>query len=188
MMKFAWVMALTAGVALTGCGGLESDETDQSDESNNGVLNEELTAAQKALVGAWKGQSGAYKMLYLESNLFFTGAQIVYCIKSPCPAVAISGKWTVVSGKLQLSETKPSTITHKYNYTLSGSNLSLTDPALHGLNVGTLVKSTNPCVAAGGTCKAVYPNACGNKAHMADGTVYPCSTSGAIGTMCCLPN
>jgi len=183
-------MALAAIVATGGCGaGVADDETISGEEFVS--EGDALTAAEKALVGTWSGTSGAYRKLAFTSTKRYTGEQIVYCVRAPCPPVKVSGTWSLPSsGKLTLAQSSPGRSTFRYAYSISGgTKLTIKDPAAHGLIVARLTKATgNACVAAGGVCAPLVANPCGSGYHPGDARSYPCGPSGVLGVACCLPN
>ena len=126
--------SFVAASALTGCA---ADTTEGADDGvDPEVTTDELTAAGKKLIGAYKDDSGAFKGLVLTDekvgarNKFFADVDTgIRCITTPCPsAERIEGTFTAGTKTITLYSTSAVNAKHllgKYNYLVQGSKLTL---------------------------------------------------------------
>jgi hypothetical protein len=106
------------------------------DEVDVEETSDELTAAGKKLIGAYKDDSGAFKSLVLSAtkvgqrNVFTADVDTgIRCIKAPCPSGEhIEGTFTAGAKTITLYSTTAVNAKHllgKYNYLVQGEKFSL---------------------------------------------------------------
>ena len=134
---FAFACAsLFAGSSLMGCAA--DTATDPSaDDENVEETSDELSAAGKKLIGAYKDDTGAFRGLVLTDekvggrNKFFADVDTgIRCIMAPCPSgERIEGTFTAGPKTITLySTTASANVKHllgRFHYLVQGSKLSL---------------------------------------------------------------
>ncbi|MFO0665770.1 MAG: hypothetical protein U0174_17575 [Polyangiaceae bacterium] len=133
----------------TGCAGA-AEEDDPFPTSEDEI---QQSVGEK-LAGVYANGEGALTELTLERKKVngrysydFTAKQRVMCVRAPCPALSIKGKWFANKTVLSLDVTGPSRL--EYRYKLTANDLSLRDK--EGNELARLKKqlpSNNPIAKA----------------------------------------
>jgi hypothetical protein len=135
MNRLASLFAILVASTVAACAVDASDTTDGTEDVSQ---DDALTAAGKALVGAYTDDSGAFKGLVLTSERVGQGAKFfadvdtgIRCIKAPCPStVRIEGIYTAGTKTITLrldpnANKLGARLAGKYNYLVQGEKFSL---------------------------------------------------------------
>lgn len=138
MLRFSFLAAFAA-VSTSIVAGCAADTSAEDAEANDENTDEaDLTAAGKALVGAYVDDSGTFKGLVLTNDKVGQAAKFfadvdtgIRCITTPCPSAArIEGTFTAGTKTITLrSANPPAHVQHilgQYKYLKQGDKLTLT--------------------------------------------------------------
>lgn len=128
--------SLVALAFVAGLAGCAADTSPADDEAVVEESSDELTAADKALIGSYSDDSGAFKGLVLTSkkvgqrNEFFADVDTgIRCITAPCPSSErLEGTFTAGTKTITLYSTTAVHAKHllgKYDYRVQGDKLTL---------------------------------------------------------------
>ncbi len=132
---FGFGVVMLSAVA---CGSTAEVETSEDVADST----DEAISVRPEVVGGYDGQTGNIVGLALKKDGSFFYEQTVYCIKAPCPPIAVTGKWTASKKYLYLTLQDKSQV--RWGYTLSSKGiLTLKDKSK--VVLGTLKKQDSYC-------------------------------------------